>query len=414
MSHLPHETLERCRVCDSTTLEVILSLGDQALTGMFPSSPEEDVPSGPLELVFCPECKLSQLGHRYDSAQLYGPHYGYRSGLNGSMVQHLRSKVARLEKQACLEAGDWVLDIGSNDGTTLGAYSAKGLNRVGIDPTASKFREYYQPGIHVVPEFFAAEHFNGVEGSRPAKIITSLAMFYDLEAPLEFAREVKSVLAEDGLWHFEQSYLPMMLNSNSLDTICHEHVSYYCLTAVEQILERTGMKLVDIGFNDINGGSFTLTATHAESKLEANHALLNWVRDTERSLGLHRSEPLFEFAERIKTQVAILVDLLERLRAGGATVLGYGASTKGNVLLQYAGIGTEHVKAIAEINPDKFGCCTPGTHIPIVSDEEARAMNPDYFFVLPWHFRNDILRRETEYQRAGGRFLFPLPVPEVV
>jgi len=414
MSQLAFDKLERCRVCDSADLESILSLGDQVLTGYFPSSVDEDVPTGPLDLVFCPECKLVQLAQRYDPNQLYGPHYGYRSGLNGSMVQHLQRKVHRLQTRAELKPGDWVLDIGSNDGTTLGSYTVEGINRVGIDPTSAKFREYYQPGIHVVPEFFAADRFHGVDGSEPAKIVTSLAMFYDLEAPVTFATEVKSILAPDGIWHFEQSYLPTMLNANSFDTICHEHVSYYSFASVEQILERAGMKVLDVGFNDINGGSFTITATHVESTMKPNTAVIEWLRATERRLGLHTSAPLFEFAERVKTYVAVLVDLLEKLRDDGQTVVGYGASTKGNVLLQYAGLGSEHIKAIGEINPDKYGCVTPGSNIPIVSDEEARAMNPDYFLVLPWHFRNDILRRETDYMTSGGRFLFPLPVPEIV
>lgn len=414
MSQLLCEPLERCRVCESARLEHVLSLGDQVLTGYFPRSADEDVPTGPLDLQFCPECKLVQLGQRYDPAQLYGPHYGYRSGLNGSMVAHLQRKVRRLEVQAGLARGDWVLDIGSNDGTTLGSYGVDGLERVGIDPTAQKFREHYRPGIRVVPEFFSADRYRAVEGWQPARVVTSLAMFYDLEDPVAFAADVKSILAADGLWHFEQSYLPTMLNANSFDTICHEHVSYYSLASVEAILERAELKVLDVGFNDVNGGSFTVTATHAESRLEPNAPLCEWVRRSERELGLTTSAPLAEFAERCRRYVDLLVDLLAGLAAAGRVVLGYGASTKGNVLLQYAGLGPEHLRAIGEINPDKFGCVTPGTHIPIVSDADARAQRPDYFLVLPWHFRNDILRRETDWQASGGRFIFPLPVPEIV
>lgn len=414
MNKLNYEPLDSCRTCASENLERILGLGNQALTGMFPKADGADAARGPLDLVFCPSCKLVQLGHRYDPAQLYGPHYGYRSGLNGSMVKHLESKVHYLEQLAQLKPGDWVLDIGSNDGTTLGSYKTTGLNRVGIDPTSDKFKKFYQPGIHTIADFYSSPLYFGVPGAQPAKIITSLAMFYDLESPVEFALEVKAALAPDAIWHIEQSYLPTMLSNNSFDTICHEHVSYYSFASIEEILGRAALKVIDVGFNDINGGSFSITASHADSALTANTPVIEWVRATELATGLHSSAPLMEFSGRVKQNTGVLIDLLKRLRKADKSVLGYGASTKGNVLLQHAGIGPELMSAIAEINPDKYGCMTPGTRIPIVSDAEARAMKPDYFLVLPWHFRADILRREQEYLKAGGKFIFPLPVPEIV
>jgi hypothetical protein len=330
------------------------------------------------------------------------------------MVQHLRNKIRGLEQVACLTAGDWALDIGSNDGTALGSYATDGIQRVGIDPTAKKFREFYDSGIHVVEDFFSADRYLKVSGGRPARLITSLAMFYDLDSPVDFVREIKAALASDGLWHFEQSYLPAMLNTNSLDTICHEHVSYYSFYAVEEILRRADMRVVDVSFNDVNGGSFAVTATHGTSQLPGNTAVIEWVRASEKALNIHTERPLLEFAARAGQYVSVLVDLLNRLSDAGKRVIGYGASTKGNVLLQYAGLGVKQLAAIGEINPDKFGRVTPGSHIPIVSDAEARAMKPDYFLVLPWHFRSDILRREQEFLRQGGRFIFPLPVPEIV
>lgn len=391
-----------------------MNLGEQALTGRFPKSPEEAILSGPLELLFCPECGLVQLGHEYAADQLYGDHYGYRSGLNASMTRHLKDKIGVLERAANLSTDDWVLDIGSNDGTTLGSYSVAGLNRIGIDPTARKFREHYQPGIHVVDDFFNAARYLANTDGRRAKLITSMAMFYDLDSPVEFVRDVKASLAPDGLWHFEQSYLPAMLRTNSLDTICHEHVSYYSFHAIEQILGRADMQVVDVSFNDINGGSFAVTATHSNAAVTGNQPVIEWVRASERAQGIETQRPLIEFAKRAAEQVAILVDLLNRLKRAGRKVIGYGASTKGNVLLQYAGLGIDHIQAIGEINPEKYGCVTPGTHIPIVSDKEARDLKPDYFLVLPWHFRSDILRREQDCLRRGGRFIFPLPTPEIV
>lgn len=415
-AQLDYRQVKKCRVCGSSQLTSVMNLGEQALTGRFPSTPTEHIATGPLELLFCPECTLVQLGHEYNADQLYGDHYGYRSGLNKSMVRHLKDKIGVLERAAKLTEGDWVLDIGSNDGTTLGSYQTAGINRIGIDPTAHKFRKYYAEGIQVVEDFFTAAPYLATADGRPAKLITSMAMFYDLDAPVDFVRDVKACLAPDGLWHFEQSYLSAMLHTNSLDTICHEHVSYYSFNAIEEILRRAGMRVVDVSFNDVNGGSFAVTATHEESGIEGNLPVIDWVRATEETLGIKTEEPLKEFAKRAKTQVDLLVNLLDRLNAAGRKVVGYGASTKGNVLLQYAGIKADKLPAIGEINPDKYGYVTPGTHIPIVSDEEARAMNPDYFLVLPWHFRADILSRsrEQEFLRDGGHFIFPLPTPEIV
>jgi hypothetical protein len=408
----PVRKIDKCRVC-STALQSVLDLGDQVYTGIFPASAEVEVPTGPLELAFCGGCGLVQIHHVFDPTVMYGDDYGYRSGLNGSMVRHLRGKVARLEVAADLAPGDWVLDIGSNDGTTLRSYSRPSLNRIGIDPTAAKFRQYYDNEAHVVADFFSADNYFSVATDK-AKLVTSIAMFYDLEDPVSFAAQVGSVLRPDGIWHFEQSYLPTMLNRNSFDTICHEHVSYYSLYAIEQILGRAGLRVLDLRFNDINGGSFAITASHAASPLPANEPVLDWIREQEAQAGIHTAAPLLAFAERTQTYAASIRSLLEKLADAGRSVIGYGASTKGNVVLQYAGIGPRHIQAIAEVNPDKFGCVTPGTHIPIISDSEARAMNPDYYFVLPWHFKTDILAREGDYLAQGGRFIFPLPEPEIV
>lgn len=411
---IDYTIVQRCRGCGQSRLESVLNLGEQALTGVFPASADVELPAGPLEIVRCPNCTLVQLKHRFNPEVMYGPTYGYRSGLNQSMVRHLSDKIAVLQQRARLQAGDTVLDIGSNDGTTLNSYTVEGLHRVGIDPTAIKFLDYYDPSIKVVTEFFDAEAFRSAMGDVRCKLVTSIAMFYDLDDPTRFARDIASVLAPDGVWHTEQSYMPTMLATNSFDTICHEHTLYYSLKAVEFILANVGLRVIDIARNDVNGGSFALDITHIDNGLPANTALIEWMRESERITGFDTLQPLHEFRERIDLHVSQIKSLLETLRAAGKRVIGYGASTKGNVLLQYAGIGPDLVEAIAEINPDKYGCVTPGTHIPIISDEEARRRNPDYFFVLPWHFKDDILPREQGHLRAGGRMFFPLPEPVIV
>lgn len=409
-----YREINACRVCGNKNLDIVFDLGSQSLTGVFPPADNPDVPGGPLQLCFCPECTLVQLRHRYDPAQMYGDTYGYRSGLNQSMVRHLDLKANCLSRIAKLRHGDWVLDIGSNDGTLLGLFPVQGLMRVGIDPSAAKFHSFYKDDIIRVEDFFSKKNYLNASQGHKASLVTSIAMFYDLDNPVEFASEIREILTDDGLWHFEQSYLPAMLRTNSFDTICHEHAEYYTLHSVQTILDRAGMKILDVSFNDTNGGSFAVTACKEESGITPNTPLIDWVLLYEKQMGFNTSAPVHELGMQISKKIALLVDLLHRLVKQRKIIIGYGASTKGNVILQYAGITTDLIPAIAEVNPDKFGHVTPGTRIPIISELDAKAMNPDYFLVFPWHFRNEILSREQEYLRSGGHFIFPLPETELV
>lgn len=409
-----YREITRCRVAGSEHLVSVLQLGKQSLTGVFPRSSGEPVTSGPLELVWCPDSGLLQLKHSYDPSEMYGENYGYRSGLNQSMVNHLTDKVAYLERLSRLQGGDVVVDIGSNDATSLKAYSVAGIRRIGIDPTGRKFRDFYPAEIELVPEFFSAPVYRAVE-KKPAKVVTSIAMFYDLESPIDFAKQIESILADDGIWHFEQSYMPSMLRLNSYDTICHEHLEYYSLGVVKIILEKSGLRLIDVVMNSINGGSFAVTAAKASNRtLKANDAVIDWLLAQEDRMALKTPRPYREFEDRVFRHRDDLTRLIRSLNADGKKVLGYGASTKGNVVLQFCGLTAKDVPVIAEVNQEKFGRVTPGTHIPIVSEIEARAMKPDYFLVLPWHFKDGILRREKEYLANGGRFIFPFPEIEIV
>ena len=410
--HGNYKRLEQCRISGSRNLIPVLHLGEQELTGVFPR-PGEVVTRGPLELVWCPESGLLQLGHSFDPSEMYGENYGYRSGLNASMVRHLTQKIGVLEKLADLKPGDVVLDIGSNDCTSLKAYATPGLKRVGIDPTGLKFKAYYPEEVPLVADFFSAANFRKVS-DKPAQIVTSIAMFYDLDDPIAFARDIASVLAPNGLWHFEQSYMPAMLRTTSYDTICHEHIEYYSLDVVRRILEAADLKLVDVQMNGVNGGSFAVTAAHKAAAAPVNHAVIDWLLGQEERMGLGTPRPFREFEDRVFRHRADLIRLLKALAADGKKVLGYGASTKGNVTLQFCGVTTAEVAAIAEVNTEKFGRVTPGTHIPIISEAEAKAMKPDYFLVLPWHFKEGILRREQEFIAQGGKFIFPFPEIEII
>lgn len=397
----------------STHLVPVLSLGEQELTGVFPRTRDQKVTAGPIDLVWCPDSGLLQLGHSFDSSEMYGSNYGYRSGLNQSMVRHLAQTVQHIERRYQPRASDVVLDIGSNDATLLKSYATPGLRRIGIDPTGTKFSKYYSDDIKLVPEFFSAQAYRRVE-SAPAKVVTSIAMFYDLDDPVQFAREIAEILTDDGIWYFEQSYMPSMLRLCSYDTICHEHLEYYSLGVVEKILSQADLTIIDVQMNAVNGGSFAVTAAKCGAPWPRNGAVIGWMLEQEERMGLGTPRPYREFEQRVFTHRQDFRRLLHALVADGKTIVGYGASTKGNVVLQFCGITEKEVVAIAEVNEDKFGAYTPGTRIPIISEAEARRMKPDYFLLLPWHFKEGILQREAEFLRDGGRMIVPFPEIEIV
>lgn len=408
--------IERCRICGNQDLQSVLHLGNQALTGVFPKSRDQEVESGPVELVRCNSdrgndaCGLVQLKQSYDVSSLYGMNYGYRSGLNPSMVAHLRSKAEMIQSRVALRADDIVLDIGSNDGTFLHQINARNIHRIGMDPTGIKFGEFYGPDLTLVPDFFSAAKFRDVVGSKKARVVTSMSMFYDLESPLEFMSQVADVLAENGVWVCEQSYLPAMLETTSYDTICHEHLEYYGLKQIQFMVERTGLHLVDVEFNDINGGSFSFIA----GKKPATSAVVDNAFAKEATYQLDNPATYSTFSERVLRHRDELKSLLSSWSKAGKVLFGYGASTKGNVLLQYCDISPGDLNCIAEFNADKFGSFTPQTLIPIVDEGWARNQKPDGFLVLPWHFRKFIIDKEVNFLEHGGALMFPLPDLEVV
>ncbi|MBU3568186.1 class I SAM-dependent methyltransferase [Polynucleobacter alcilacus] len=410
---MKYSQIDRCRISGSQHLIPVLDLGIQSLTGVFPKAESDQITAGPLRLVLCPDSGLLQLNHTYDLAEMYGDNYGYRSGLNASMVQHLQQKVRFLQKICPATSGDFVLDIGSNDATLLKAYDCQGVKRIGIDPTGEKFKQFYDNGLELIPEFFSSSAYFKRFDKKP-KIITSISMFYDLEAPMEFVLDISKILHDEGVWHFEQSYMPTMLRMNSYDTICHEHLEYYSLSVVKKLLENCGMRIIDVHMNSINGGSFAVTAVKRASKLKSNDAVINWMLDQEDRMGLHTPRPFRQFEERVFEHRQNLVQLIRDLNSDGKKVMGYGASTKGNVLLQFCGFTSNDISCIAEVNQDKFGSFTPGSKIPIMSESEVKRMKPDYLLVMPWHFRDHIIRREAEYLASGGKLIFPMPEIEIV
>lgn len=405
--------IKKCRICGDDDLQTVLSLGEQCLTGVFPKSPKEKITKGPLDLVWCVSCGLLQMKQSYSLEEMYGDNYGYRSGLNSSMVRHLQQKIRTLEQLVPLTEKDLVIDIGSNDATLLKAYSGK-CRKIGVDPTGSKFKGYYTDGIRLIPDFFSAKGFQTDFPHEKAKIITSIAMFYDLEDPVAFVRDIETILADDGIWHLEQSYMPSMLRTNAYDTVCHEHLEFYSLNVIKNVLEKCGLRIIDVQMNAINGGSFAVTACKKDAGYTSNMPIINWMLKQENDMELHTPKPYQNFKERVFRHRQHLTELIEALALDEKKIFGYGASTKGNVLLQFCGLTNKQIPYIAEVNEDKFGSYTPGTNIPIISEKEAKAMKPDYFFVLPWHFKSGILEREKDFMAQGGKFIFPLPEIEII
>lgn len=416
--HLIHR--RTCRVCKSNALTKVIHLGDQYLQGSFvkeglPLPPQRKIT---LSLVRCDPmldesaCGLLQMEHTVPPEVLYSS-YWYRSGTNETMRNHLAGIVESATKMHTGSISN-VLDIGCNDGTLLRCYSSK-INRYGVDP--SDVAQQSRGDLTVIQDIFPSKELVKLMGENRFDIITSIAMFYDLEDPIEFSRGIKALLKSDGLWVFEMSYMPTMLKMNSYDTICHEHLEYYSLAVVETILKKVGLQLVNVSLNDINGGSIRCYATHENFfgyKKESYLQNIKTLRREEFDLELDTDKPYRNFQDRINVHKDELVALLKKLKKEGKKIHVYGASTKGNTILQWCGLDHKIIDVAAERNPEKYGAKTLGTDIPIVSEEDSRSQNPDYYLVLPWHFRAEILKRESEALKRGIKFIFPLPTIEIV
>lgn len=404
-------TNTECRVCGNRTLLPVLNLGEQALTGIFARSRDEQVPTAPLELVKCSPkgCGLVQLRHTADLSLMYGERYGYRSSIRPYMVNHLHAKVTELTAMVDVGPGDLVLDIGSNDSTLLRGYPADGPTLVGVDPTGEKWREFYPPHIGLIPDFFSREVFAERHGDRKAKIVTSIAMFYDLPDPARFMRDVYGILHDDGVWMIEMSYLPSVLEATAYDVICHEHLEYYALRQIEWLADRVGLTVVNAKITDVYGGSLCVVLAKRGSRHRVDESAVARLRARETELGLDTMRPFEAFVARVRDHREQLRDFLDTSRKQGKLTLGYGASTKGNVILQYCGIGEDDLPCIGEVSPEKYGCFTPGTGIPIVSESEAKARRPDQLLLLPWIFQDQFVEREREFLACGGKLVVPLP-----
>lgn len=401
--------IKNCRSCKSKKLLKVYSFGKQALTGIFPPTKTSKITRGNLTMVICKKCKLLQLNQNFNAQEMYGKNYGYMSSLNKSMISHLKLKAENLIKKINLNKGDSVLDIGSNDGTFLSFFNKK-LKLFGCDPTIMKFGHLYRKDITKLPFFFSSKYFK----DKKFDLISSISMFYDLPDPLAFAKQIESLLSNKGLWHIELSYMPMMIKNRSYDTICHEHLEYYSLKSLKYLINAANLKIVNLSFNQINGGSIELDISKKKSKFSECSNLIKWTLKSEKINQYNEIKRQKKFFKECQKHKILLKQLLMILKKQKKKVLGYGASTKGNVILQYCQINSNLLPYIAEVNKFKFKKYTPGSNIQIISEKEAKQKKPDYFLVLPWHFKDYIVKRERKFLKSGGKLIFPLPEIEII
>src|SRR6266568_1212620 len=416
--HLIHRTT--CRVFGSSALTPVIDLGDQYLQGSFVKPGKELPPTRkiPTRLVRCDPmkdehaCGLLQMEHTVPPEVLYSA-YWYRSGTNNTMLQHLKG-IAEEAISLVGKAAACVLDIGCNDGTLLKSYPPE-FQKFGIDPSDVALEIHGD--IQIVQGIFPSEELAERLQGQKCDIVTSIAMFYDLESPTQFTQNIKSILDPEGIWIFEMSYMPTMLNMTSYDTICHEHLEYYSLSVIEYVMKQAGMRIFNVSQNPINGGSLRCYATHADNfafKQDEWVHNVKRMRQEEFDLGLDTEKPYKNFQDRVNVHKEELTSLLKGLKKQGKKIHIYGASTKGNTILQWCDIDNRIIDFAAERNPDKYGAHTLGTDIPIISEVESRAMNPDYYLVLPWHFKEEFIERERETLSKGTGLIFPLPTIETI
>lgn len=354
---------------------------------------------------------------------MYGK-YWYRSGINDTMKTALKDIVGSIASTVKLKENDLWLDIACNDGSLL-SYVPKNMLRVGIDPADDSYKAESEKHAHIIiQDYFSAEGFkNSKFGNLKAKVITSIAMFYDVEDPETFIKDIDQVLDNDGLWVMQLSYTPLMIEQMAFDNICHEHIYYYSLFDLKVLLEKNGFKIMDCQLNDINGGSFRVyimkeSADVKKFSSQPYRDVCNFriksILEHEKSLNLESVETWIDFYDKINELKDKTVSFIKGEKAKGKTIWGYGASTKGNTLLQYFGLDNTLIDGIAERSVMKWGLKTVGTNIPIYSEEEMRKAKPDYLLVLPWHFINEFVERENEFLKRGGHFIVPCPKFEII
>jgi 2-polyprenyl-3-methyl-5-hydroxy-6-metoxy-1,4-benzoquinol methylase len=382
-------------------------------TGKFPKNLRTNIPKVVISLIMCKSCKLVQLDRNFNPKYLYDTNYGYRTGINETMTKHVKDVVKESVKIVKLKKKDAVLDIASNDGTLLNFYK-KNIFRVGIDPLIKKYKNQYKNINFGIQDFFSYKAIQKKKINKKFKIITALSMFYDLPDPNQFLEEVKKVLDKEGIFVLEHADLLSIIKNCQFDTICHEHLEYYSTKVIIELMNKNELRVFNLKSNTINGGSMRYYICHKDSKYKNNDKIINKVLRKEMQSKLDKPNTFSDFFKLINVQKKKLVKLINRIIIKKKIIHGYGASTKGNVLLQYFGISNNKISYIADRNPQKVNLYTPGTKIKIVSESFSRMCKPNYYLVLPWHFKKEIILREKKTIKEGSRLIFPLPKMKIV
>ena len=402
-----------CRSCKSSKFLKLFSLGQMSFTGKFSKFFFNNIPVANLNLLMCKSCKLVQLDRNFNQKYLYGKDYGYRTGINNTMTNHMNKIVKECSDLAKLKTNDCVLDIASNDGTLLNFYK-KNIITVGVDPLVHKYRKFYKKINYKISNFFQIKDIKKLKLKKKFKIITALSMFYDLKSPNSFIKEVKDILDKKGVFILEHADLLSIIKNNIFDTICHEHIEYYSSKVIIEMMNHNRLKVFDHEFNDINGGSSRYYISHEKSNYKVKQKKINKLLLDERKIFLYSKKTYKVFFKKILKERKKLKKLIREIKNKKMIIHGYGASTKGNVILQFYGIGNKDINYIADRNPLKYNLFTPGTKIKIISENYSRKLKPDYYLVLPWHFKREILIREKKIRKKGTKFIFPLPKVKVV
>lgn len=402
--------IKNCRSCESKKLINIISLGYLYLSEFRKDNKKPKI--FPLNLVLCTNCLLLQLRETTPPKYLYTKGYGYKSGINQTMQQELKEiALDALSKTKKTGKKIVAVDIGANDGTLLSFYP-KNTYKIAVEPIKKFAKESKKYSDKVVNDFFTYEAYFKQIKNKKADIVTAISCFYDMNDPNKFVSDVKMIMQENSIFVIQQNYLVSMLKRNAFDNIVHEHLEYYSLLSLNNLLRKHGMEVFDVELRELNGGSFR-TYIALKNKRRISKSVYK-MQAMEKKLKLNNKKIYLDFAKRIRENKRELVVLIEELNMQNKKIYLYGASTRGNTLLQYFGLDNKHIKYAVERNPEKYGKIIASVGIPIVSEEQAREDNPDYMLILPWFFKREFLKRENDYIRKGGHFIFPLPKLKIV
>lgn len=405
------DAISKCRVCACSELLSVLDFGEHYIID-FPED-EHKGSKAPLELLLCTRCGLVQLRHTVPRDVLYR-RYWYRSGISETMVLALADITRSAKRLVNLKPNDIIIDIGANDGTLLRQYKRPDIRRVGFEPSENLLA-YAKNSGDIINDYFNAKAFLKVYPNERAKIITAIAMFYDLEDPNQFVADIKRLLDPEGVFIIQMNYLGTMLERNTFDNLCHEHLEYYSLASLRFLLQMHGLEIFDVELNEINGGSFRIYVRNRGSRLGGSVSnAVTELDNYEKRLSMDKKETYDEFAQRIKAISETLHRFIENEVSNGKKVYVNGASTRGNTILQAARLDQSLITVAADRNPSKWGRRMIGSNIPIVSKEWARREKPDYYLILPYGFLDEIIDEEKTYLKEGGRFIVPIPRPYVI